>query len=421
MGLFDKSKLSGALDKAKNAASSAANAAKSAVETAKENIDEKKAERAAHEAEMKEKAAALSEQIVTSVKANGAEGSLFGNVDSAQLISFTKDFYERLLLPAMSVTYSKILMYPHIDDKAMQKAFKIIGEIDSSETPLILIKTADKNMILITEKSLYFAISLPEDAAYRATGRIDNSDIGVLTFTVNGETAVISCDGYAITQFPANKSTNEDFLSLTNYFTCIKNEDFEITDEEVHTLISEKIGANIVSVLKKYMIDDDERFVYFAWGLDSLSAKDYIVCTNRQIIVLDREMFGATGNVKQFYYEDITSASVEQNSKSNDLTGYLIDTAITAATNTCDLFFSVAGARNKIKTLYKPEAERVVAVYHQFRNSIKKAASEPKVVVQQAQAADPLEQLKKLSSLKEAGIISEAEFEQKKTELLGKI
>ena len=181
--------------------------------------------------------------------------------------------------------------------------------------------------------------------------------------------------------------------------------------------------SKIVSELKKYMVYDDELFVYFAWGLDSLAAKDYIVCTNKQIIVMDREAFGATSNVKQFYYEDITSASTEQNSNSSSISGALLDAAITAATKTCDLYFSVAGARNKIKTLYKSEAERIVAVYHQYRKAAKTANAQPQVVVQQtAQPTDdPLEQLKKLASLKEMGIISEEEFNQKKADLLSKL
>ena len=134
-------------------------------------------------------------------------------------------------------------------------------------------------------------------------------------------------------------------------------------------------------------------------------------------------MLGATSNVKQFYYEDITSASTEQNSNSSSLSGALLDAAITAATKTCDLYFSVAGARNKIKTLYKSEAERIVAVYHQYRKAAKEANSQPQVIVQQAAptADDPLEQLKKLASLKDMGVISEEEFNQKKADLLAKL
>ncbi|MBP3328783.1 MAG: SHOCT domain-containing protein [Clostridia bacterium] len=135
---------------------------------------------------------------------------------------------------------------------------------------------------------------------------------------------------------------------------------------------------------------------------------------------MDREMFGATANVKQFYYEDIVSASTEQNSQSSDLTVALLETAITAATKTCTLVITTAGAGLRIDSLYKVEAERIVAVYHHFRKEAKKASSQPQVVVQQ-QAVDPIEQLEKLSKMKDMGIISEEEFNAKKADLLAKI
>ena len=102
------------------------------------------------------------------------------------------------------------------------------------------------------------------------------------------------------------------------------------------------------------------------------------------------------------------------------MTVNLIDSAITAATKTCDLVISTAGSELKINTLFKVEAERIVAVYHHYRKEIKQATSQPQVIVQQKQS-DPLEQLEKLSKLKEMGVISEEEFNVKKAELLSKI
>ena len=98
----------------------------------------------------------------------------------------------------------------------------------------------------------------------------------------------------------------------------------------------------------------------------------------------------------------------------------MLETAITAATKTCDLIISVAGATTKIDTLFKVEAERVVAVYHQYRKLSKMATVQPQVIVQQPQE-DPLTQLKKLAELKEIGVISDEEFNIKKAELLTKI
>ena len=421
MGLFGKLNKDDLLEKAKKAASSVTDAAKSATDNVKASMEQKKAEKEAHEAEMQAKADAKKDEILNTLLSNQNAGPLFGDVDSAALLRFTKDFYDRLLMPANSVSLSKISMYPYIDGKDLEKIKKTLENFDEAETPILAIKAENKQLILISDMSLYFALALEEDPKYFVKGKVSLAEISEITFRTGEEFSDIICDGFTLASFKNTKTVTEDFISLTNYFACIKNKDFEITDEEVDALIKEKIGAKIAGELKKYMVYDDELFVYFAWGLDSLAAKDYIVCTNKQIIVMDREGFGATSNIKQFYYEDITSASTEQNSNSNDLTGYLIDTAITAATKSCDLYFSVAGAKTKIKTLYKVEAERIVAIYHQFRKMAKDAASKPQVIVQQQTGDDPLEMLKKLSSMKDMGIITEEEFEKKKADLLAKL
>ena len=162
-------------------------------------------------------------------------------------------------------------------------------------------------------------------------------------------------------------------------------------------------------------IYEDELLLYFAWGCDSLTAKDFVVCSDKQMVVLDREAFGLTKNVKQFYYEDVTSMATLQE------TNGLLDLALTAALSVCDLEISVAGAKEKLSNLYTYEAEKVVKVYRECRRSAKEA-NKPQVVVQSAPVQDdPLAQLEKLNKLKEAGIISEEEFNSKKADLLCKL
>ena len=46
------------------------------------------------------------------------------------------------------------------------------------------------------------------------------------------------------------------------------------------------------------MVYDDELMLYFAWGLDSLTAKDYIVCTTKTGHHNGQRIIGATANVK---------------------------------------------------------------------------------------------------------------------------
>ena len=386
MGLFDK---------VKDAANAAKDSIKNAAETAKANYEQKKAEQEAYNAAMTEKAEQQSKEIIDAIHGYANEGSFFRNTSKEDLLRFTKEFYDKIFMPANSVSASKVSMHPYITDKQLEKFNKNVGVYNTSETALVYLRAENKKEFVLTDSALYFVLPLQDDPKFFAKGRVSCDQISNFTIEKGEGTFSFKCDEYVLSTLAADKSVTEDFITLNNYFNCVVNHDFEITDKEVDKLIREKIGEKVYSEVKKYMVYDDELMVYFAWGLDSLSAKDYIVCTDKQIIIMNREMMGATANVKQFYYEDITSASIDQNAQSNDLTVALIETALTAATKTCDLILSVAGAVNRINTLYKVEAERIVAVYHQCRKQAKAAAAAPAQVVVQ-QAVDPLEQLKKI-------------------------
>ena len=109
--------------------------------------------------------------------------------------------------------------------------------------------------------------------------------------------------------------------------------------------------------------------LFFAWGGDG---SDYTVCTNEQIIVVDKEAFGITANVKQFDYDDINSVEVLQNSGDNSLTGMLLDAAWSSVFKDCTLSISESGKYTKITGMQKIEADRIVAIYNVFKRKIKK-------------------------------------------------
>lgn len=416
MALFGN-KGSDFLSKMKEAANSAVDKAKGAVDSVKANYEQKKAEDEAHRAEMEAEAARRSEEIKAAIEGTSNSKGFYDGINRDELLKFTKEFFDKILLPASSVAASKIMMYPNIaGDKKFDKFVASLSEYDKGETALFYLRAEGKQEFVLTDKALYYSIALEQDAKFFAKGRIPCEKIEKFHIDKTDAAFEFKCDDYLLASFSVDKAATEDFVGLNNYFECIAKHDFVITDEEVDRLIREKISASVYEEVKKYLVYDDELLVYFAWGLDSLSAKDYIFCTTKQIVMVNREMLGATANIKQFYYEDINSASTEQNAKSNDLAVALIETAITAATKTCDLVLSVAGSVLRINTLYKVEAERIVAVYHHYRKEAKTAAAQPAVVVQQA---DPMEQLKKLAEMKEMGIITAEEFEAKKKQLLG--
>lgn len=412
----------GFLDKMKETASSIGDKAKAGIDSAKAAYEEKKAADEAHKAEMEAATAAKTKEIIDAVMAYENDGSFFKNTNKDELVKFTKEYFDKIVLPASSVALTNINMYPYIDSKTTEKVTARLADFGSGETIILYLKAEGKQDLVLTEKALYFNLVMEEDHKYFSKGRLPIEEISLLSTKMNGENYEFLCDEYVLASFKADKVVTEDFKSLNYYFQCISKHDFEITDDEVDELIKEKLGEKILAEIKKYMIYDDEKFVYFAWGCNSLTAKDYIACTNKQIIVMDREMGGMTENIKQLYYEDITSANIIQNTNSGDLTTDLICNAITAATKTCDFELSVAGSVLKINTLYKVEAERITAVYHEMKKNIKLSQQQPQVVVQQAPAQESsIEKLQKLSQLKDAGVLSEEEFNQKKAELLAQI
>lgn len=431
MGFLDDDSLKKAFSQVKDGAKKMVGSAKDAYDETKieyqknkaikeEEKAKKKAEEEAYRAKMLELSSERSNEIITAIKEYDNEGTFFDKTNKEELLSFTKEFYDRILMPANSVSKSNISMYPYIDKKIIDGIVTRFEEYDSEETVILYIKN-NKKSIVITNSALYFIFPLKEDEKYDVKGRVSLSDVDVLSTKLNETDYQFLCDEYVLMDFPISKVVLEDFATLNDYFERVRNHHFDISSDEVHDLIIKKIGDEIYSHVKKYMIYDDEQFVYWAWGLNSLTAKDYIVCTNKQIIVVDREMVGLTENVKQLYYEDITSANIIQNSNSGDLVVDLVSDAITASTKTCDFELTVAGSKLRINTLYKVEAERITAIYHEMKKEQKKAASQPQVVVQQSSEETPIEKLKKLSELKDAGIISEDEFEQKKVELMKQI
>lgn len=412
----------GFMDKLKETAQNATNQAKNAYDSAKAANEQKKAEKAAYEQEMREKAAAMSKERSETILNNFSGTSFFDGVDMKELFDFTNEYYCKLVLPAGSLENTCIDMYHYIDQRVEKKIQKTFPEHQEEDTVLIYLRAKKKTEVILTESGIYYSEPLPEDNKYFVVGGVPFDKISDLSVSYEGtDTCDFMVNGIKILSLESKPVYVRDFISINGYIEMIRKRDFTIEDTEVDAMIREKIGKKVYEEVRRKMTYDDELLLYFAWGLDSLSAKDYMFCTDKQIVYLDREVMGATADVKQFYFEDINSMATLQNSQDSSLTGYLIDTALTSALQLCDLEISVAGSKMKISTLKKREADRVVEIYHQQRKKIKEEARQPQVVVQQQNAEDPLAQLEKLNKLKEAGIITDEEFNQKKAVLLEKL
>lgn len=419
------------MDKFKDVAGKAAEKANSMKESAvtglekmKEANEQKKAERAAYVAQMEVEIKEWTDNMIAQISESfdAGKGVLFNGVDDVTLDKFTKDYYEMLVLPGSRPNISCLTMNPYIDDKAVKKLVKHFNSYDGTEIPFIYIKESSGQEIVITKTKLFFRMKYSKAKEFWCEGQIPVDNINSIKFEIGETEGQLEINGVKFSDIKISGSYRQDFMSLNYYFECIAKQDFSIDMNEVDNQIRRKIGDKIYEQVKKYFIDEDEKLLFYAGGIDSLTAVDYIACTDQQMIIVNREMMGATANVKQFYYEDVTAMATIQNSQSNDLLVAVIDTALTSALKICTLQVSVAGAREHINSVYLVEATRIIAIYHEARKVSKQAKAQPaQTIVQQAAQPDALEQLQKLASLKDAGIISEEEFNQKKADLLSKL
>lgn len=413
MGFLDS--LKDAAKTAKDTAANAASQAKAKMDAAKEAraveaAAQEEAERKARE-EAKAKSKIKCDKILSGK--DDTKAGIFAINPMADTLAFTKEYMKKLVLPASSLKVSKLKMLPYTEDKVTRReVLKRFSDLSDNEQIIFLLdNNTTKEYLTVTTEFLYARIALEDNPQFSYNIKIPLSEISTVTFETDGETNKILCNRELLFCIPA-RLRETDFINLKHYFACLEKSDFEITEQEIDKFIHEKIGDEAYNEAKKYM-EEDELIIYFAWGLDSLTAKDFLMCTTRQFVMLDRELFGVAQNVKRFYYEDIVSMSTEQ-ANNDSLTATLLN----AALKLCDLTVFTAGTSLKIQTLSTTEAERVVELYNLYKRQAREEARKPIVVKQADKPINPLEQLEKLQKLKEAGIITEEEFAAKKADLL---
>lgn len=296
------------LKKAKETAANAASSAKNAAEAAKtkysekkQQLDSDKAEKERLRAENQAKADAKANEIAQSIAAAGGGAFAF---ESRELLTFTADYYDKLYLPAHSVSASKLIYHP-LDKKLNKYAQKDFANYNAeSETPVFMILGKGQQKVFLSTKALYFKKAYNEESGFFSIGAVPIEKIETLTYENSNESYIFKCNGVGLLN--TKYGFEMDIEAFADYFARIKNRDYTITNEQIDALIKNKIGDKILAIVREYAYED-ELLLYFAWGCDSLAAKDFVVCTDKQMVVLDREAFGLTKNVKQFYYEDVTS------------------------------------------------------------------------------------------------------------------
>lgn len=210
-------------------------------------------------------------------------------------------------------------------------------------------------------------------------------------------------------------SNSYDALNIKKYLDKLNQDDFNIPNEEISATLEEKVESKLLNRIKGFLYEE-EYILYLAFGLDSITARDWVVCTTQRLLIINREMFGLSEQVKQFEYENITSISTAKSTDA-DLFTDLLATAF----KQCNLEIYVAGSNFRIETLNRIEAERVIKLVNEYRRKSKVAPVAASREEGRSQGEDILAQIEKLANLKNNRILTEEEFQSKKSELLAKL
>ena len=170
-----------------------------------------------------EKAQNYVKELVDAIVENGKEnaaGFFYENSEDT-ILKFTKDFFEKILLPANSVSKSYISMHPYIEDKKIQKVMKsmeLTGEIGK---PLFYVKDMESQEFLLTYDTFYFKLALPEDKKFFAIGQVPVKNVNRFSLVKEEDYYTFLCDDVKLTDLKINEKREEDFITLNKYFTDI--------------------------------------------------------------------------------------------------------------------------------------------------------------------------------------------------------
>jgi hypothetical protein len=135
-------------------------------------------------------------------------------------------------------------------------------------------------------------------------------------------------------------------------------------------------------------------------GKDSIRSGIFIA-TDRRVVFFGKKLFGY--NLEYFTYSHISSIEM-----SKSFMGHKIS-------------FFASGNKIKMKWINTHRLKDINGFIEYVRNNMGASASESLDKINQDELNDIPSQIKKLSSLKEEGILTEEEFDSKKKELLAKL
>lgn len=189
-----------------------------------------------------------------------------------------------------------------------------------------------------------------------------------------------------------------------------KEEKEEAKEEEIPESVKALLAPN-----EKILYSSKQKGSKFKPDLKKRIFPDMLILTDRRILKVAPKglIRGALGqqNYIDYPYDDMRNIAVDKGTFRSTL-------KITPKSTL------TAGEMPDIKDIDNKEAQDIYGIVRQILVKKETTAAAPAVTavpVSATEALSPLEQLEKLAKLKESGIISEEEFQEKKKELLKKI
>lgn len=210
--------------------------ATSVAETAQAKFEEqkqlsaiKKEEQNKKMEEMNERVTEYEQELLQNIL-SGFSGAPCIEVED-NILDFTKDYFEKLLLPANSVSASKITMYPY-SDKIQKKAQKALREYDDTETPVFQFEGNKGEFILMTPTKLYIAVAFPENQTFVANVAVDLQQVSQLGFV----------------------STEDEYLEIANEWKEEIDKEFPATSEDSYEAnLKSYLNDIFLSTLSPYL------------------------------------------------------------------------------------------------------------------------------------------------------------------------
>ena len=232
--------------------------ATSVAETAQAKFEEqkqlsaiKKEEQNKKMEEMNERVTEYEQELLQNIL-SGFSGAPCIEVED-NILDFTKDYFEKLLLPANSVSASKITMYPY-SDKIQKKAQKALREYDDTETPVFQFEGNKGEFILMTPTKLYIAVAFPENQTFVANVAVDLQQVSQL-----GLQKAISLEKkfrkkYDKLKDPYQEGKVDEYLEIANEWKEEIDKEFPATSEDSYEAnLKSYLNDIFLSTLSPYL------------------------------------------------------------------------------------------------------------------------------------------------------------------------